>query len=211
MKRSLSRIAQALRWRFGKGWSLGDFQGRYNAKNSDAWGYLSDARHLKRRDRILSHLPKLSGKKVLEIGCAEGFITERLLAEGATVVACDLSDQAVARARKYCQDSEHATFVAVDIRQDIPGKHFDICIASDVLYYLSETENRTVAKRLAEQMQPDGVLLFANEWNRSYRNLTHPHQTISIFESTGKWKASDVDIQQEGEDTMHVVAALNRV
>jgi 2-polyprenyl-3-methyl-5-hydroxy-6-metoxy-1,4-benzoquinol methylase len=165
---------------------------------------------LKRRDRIFSRLQNIAGKKVLEIGCAEGFITKKLLAEAATVVACDLSDQAVARARKYCQDSEHATFVAVDIRQDIPGMHFNICIASDVLYYLSEAENRALAKRLAEHMQQDGELLFANEWNRNYRNLTHPKQTISIFESTGKWKAIDVDIQQEGEDAMHVVAVLRR-
>jgi 2-polyprenyl-3-methyl-5-hydroxy-6-metoxy-1,4-benzoquinol methylase len=210
MKRPLSRFLQALRWRFGKGWSMLDFQGRYRAKESDAWGYLSDARHLKRRDRIFSHLPNLAGKKVLEIGCAEGFITERLIAQSATVVACDLSEQAVARARKHCNNSENATFVTSDIRQDIPGQHFDICIASDVLYYLSETENRALAKRLADHMQQDGVLLFANEWNRNYRNLTHPQRTITVFESVGIWNVLEVDTQEEGEIAMHVVALLKR-
>jgi hypothetical protein len=79
-----------------------------------------------------------------------------------------------------------------------------------VLYYLSETENRALAKRLAEHMQQDGVLLFANEWNRNYRNLTHPQRTITVFESVGRWNVLEVDTQEEGEIAMHVVAVLKR-
>jgi 2-polyprenyl-3-methyl-5-hydroxy-6-metoxy-1,4-benzoquinol methylase len=210
MRQVISRILHSFRWRFGKGWSHHDFQGRYLKKSSDAWGYLNDIRHQQRRERILSRLPNLSGKKVLEIGCAEGFITERLIAQANTVIACDLSEIAVARAKSYCQDASNATFLAADIRSEIPGNNFDICVASDVLYYLSENENRSLAKRLSDHMTSDGMLLFANEWNQGYRNLTHPNQTIAIFESTGKWKAGEVDTQREEEHSMHVVAILHR-
>ena len=45
------------------------------------------------RPAMLSLLPDLSGRRVLDAGCGPGVYAEALVARGASVVACDMSER----------------------------------------------------------------------------------------------------------------------
>ena len=99
---------------------------------------------------------------LLEVGCAQGFLTKSLLRQADLVVACDLSEEAVRRAEAWCAAGERGRFVACDVRQRLPEGTFDTCVLSDVLYYFSPTEIRSLAGSLHRIMPAPRRLILAN-------------------------------------------------
>ncbi len=202
------RLKRRLRTLLGMGWSPEEFRCRYRQGKSDSWGYFGDAGHQVRAERILAAFPDWPITNVLELGCAEGFLTEQLLARGISVTACDLSDEAVRRARERCHAYSHVTLVVQDIRRNLPRGQFDVCLLSDVLYYLSPSEIRKLSEDLAEVMNPRRRLVFANEWNPSYRDLTPPKKAVESLVQAGRWKCVTHDNHVFENGSMHFVAVI---
>jgi 2-polyprenyl-3-methyl-5-hydroxy-6-metoxy-1,4-benzoquinol methylase len=209
MSRLGNRLVRRFRRWLGLGWSAAEFEKRYAAVAGDAWGYHASQTHRGRADRILAVLQGCTPQRLLELGCAEGFLTRRLAAQAAAVVACDLSERAVERARQHCAGLVHVQFLAADVRQRLPEGNFDVCLASDVLYYLSPAEIVSLAGRLRQQMPTGARLIFANEWNESYRDLTPPQQVLQCLTRDGAWHCVSQDLQNSGSGSSHFLALLN--
>lgn len=197
MKTFLRRVRSVT----GYGASADVFHRRYAQSETDAWGYLGSAAHEHRCSLILDLLPSASAGTTLEVGCAEGFITKSLAQRFDRVIACDLSDIAVDRARRYCSDAPNVEFHAQDIRSGIPAHDVQVCLVSDVLYYLSAREISSFAIELASRMSASGQMVFANEWNKSYRDLTHPEKACQVILNTGHWKKLSFEQKSVDEDS----------
>jgi SAM-dependent methyltransferase len=195
------RLRRRLRRLLGLGWSADEFLRRYRRGKSDAWGYVGDASHEARAATILAALPDWPVTDLLELGCAEGFLTRRFLERGISVTACDLSAEAIDRARGWCAGHTNVQFVVNDIRQQLPCGPFDVCLMSDVLYYLSPGEIRKLSNQLSSHLRPRRRLIFANEWNPSYRDLTHPKHALESLLTGGPWKC--IHQQTTGTPTSH--------
>jgi SAM-dependent methyltransferase len=157
----------------------------------------------------LKALSPISGKKVLELGCAEGFITKEIAKQAAQVVACELSPLAAERTRNVCVGMP-VTGIAGDIRTCLPDETFDIILASDVFYYLTAEELTRVAAALANSAADDGRLIMANEWNSSYSQLTSPDQIIQTIMDTTRWRLVEKDVVQNPNYT-HTIATFRLV
>ena len=200
LMRLLRRIARRFRSITGFGQPAHVFHDRYAQSEKDAWGYLGSAAHEHRCRLILELLPQASAGTALEVGCPEGFITKSLAQRFDRVIDCDLSDIAVDRARRYCGDALHVEFHAQDIRSGIPAHDVQVCLVSDVLYYLSPREISSFAMELASRMNSAGQMVFANEWNRSYRDLTHPEKACQVILNTGRWTKLSFEQKSVDED-----------
>ena len=187
LKRKWLQLRRRIRWALGKGWDATDFSGRYESSDRDSWSYTADPAHLERLQRILKALSPLSGKKVLELGCAEGFITKEIAKQAAQVVACELSPLAAERTRNVCVGLP-VTVIAGDIRSNIPDGTFDLVLASDVFYYLTAAELSKVLNDIALRANTDCRLVMANEWNESYSQLTSPDEIAATISDTKLWK-----------------------
>jgi SAM-dependent methyltransferase len=90
------------------------------------------------RPAIVAMAGDVRGKRVLELGCAAGGLTELLLERGATVVGLDLNPRLIERAREHI--GERAELVVADITQPLPfdDASFDVVTASLVLHYLAD-------------------------------------------------------------------------
>lgn len=209
MSRLGNRLLRRFRRWLGLGWSAAEFERRYAAVAKDAWGYHASEMHRGRADRILAVLAGGTPRRLLELGCAEGFLTRRLAELAAAVVACDLSERAVERAKQHCAGLGNVQLLAVDVRQRLPEGNFDVCLASDVLYYLSPAEIVSLAGRLRQQMPTGARLIFANEWNESYRDLTPPQQVLQCLTEDGAWNCVSHDLQNSGSGSSHFLALLN--
>ena len=124
---------------------------RVTRGGADAWGYRDSPRHLARADFLLAALPDERFARALEVGCAQGFLSERLAARAGRLIGCDLSAEAIAARAGELRRLANVEFVVADIRAGFPGEAFDLCLFSDVLYYLSPRETDAVLAEAARR------------------------------------------------------------
>ena len=196
---ALTQWRRKLRWLLGRGWSAQDFAARYAAGGADAWGYRNSPQHLARAEFILAALPDERFEQALEVGCAQGFLSERLATRVIRLTACDISPEAVAHAREACGRLPNAEFHVADIRAGFPGEAFDLCLFSDVLYYLSARETDAVLDEAARRTPSGGWLAIVNEWRAGAKGLTSPHYSFARLDGSPDWRRADARKKPFGE------------
>jgi predicted TPR repeat methyltransferase len=129
----------------------------------DPYGYRTSARQRRRYERTLEALQGRRFARALEVGCSEGVLTEMLAPHCEELLAVDVSEVAVRRAR---QRVAGLTGVAVERRtlpEELPAGPFDLILCSDVLYYWG-TERLLAGLRAFERaLAPGGWLLAIHE------------------------------------------------
>jgi SAM-dependent methyltransferase len=182
-------LRRKLRWWRGQGWRAEDFAARYAAGGADAWGYRGSDLHARRADLILAALPQPRFSRALEVGCAQGFLSERLAARCDRLIACDLSALAVRTARDACRAHPQAEFHEADIRGGFPGDGFDLLLFSDVLYYLAPREIDAVLAEAGAKSAPGAALVVANEWDGKGTGLTPPAHALARLDADPRWRS----------------------
>jgi 2-polyprenyl-3-methyl-5-hydroxy-6-metoxy-1,4-benzoquinol methylase len=155
---------------------------------SEGWGCSERSSQLFRYRlylEMLSRLPRFPSV-VLDVGCGEGYLSDRLQRQGAQVVAgIDLSEVAIQRARaRYPRIAFHQSSIT-----DIPweslqlGRKLDLVVLGEVLYYLTESEQRDCVARIFERIE-DGahVLASVNIGPKPYFTAESLSELFSAFE-----------------------------
>lgn len=134
---------------------------RIFAETVDPWDYTSPY-EVTKYEQTLELVPERAGR-ALELGCAEGHFTERLATRVGRLVAADISEVALERARERCRDRRNVEFVRLDLSRDALPDRLDVLVCSEVLYYLASREElERVASRLASALRPGGRLVTAH-------------------------------------------------
>ena len=104
-----------------------------------------------------------AGVRVLEVGCGLGTNSEWLATHAFNVTAIDLSKVAVRRAQRHLRRRGlRAKIYQADFLQGLKEDPFDVVFARATLHSFPRGERRSLfAKRLAEQVKPEGLLLLA--------------------------------------------------
>jgi 2-polyprenyl-3-methyl-5-hydroxy-6-metoxy-1,4-benzoquinol methylase len=133
---------------------------------------------------MMEMLGDLRGKRVLEYGCGEGWITRDLAAKGATVEAFDVSPQAVENTKSVLAKAgllERCTVRTMPAEQlDYPDATFDVAIGFAIIHHLDL--GRAFAE-LHRVMKPGGLSYFAeplgtNPLINIYRRMTPQFRTV---------------------------------
>lgn len=87
---------------------------------------------------------RMEGQTVLDVGCAEGVISEICYTSGAeSVYGVDVRPEAVVNARKNCP---RGTFSNVDVRHWTPPDKYDIVLFLGVYHHLPDSHSSTLQK-----------------------------------------------------------------
>jgi 2-polyprenyl-3-methyl-5-hydroxy-6-metoxy-1,4-benzoquinol methylase len=130
---------------------------------------------------VLSMIVELVGKnrRVLDVGCSTGYISERLQANGCEVVGIEIVAESAQAARDYCSQVILANVEAIE---NIPyhERYFDLILFADVLEHLKD---------------PFGVLVKMKRWLRwlsdeghvvcSIPNMAHAYIRLKLL--LGRW------------------------
>ena len=116
---------------------------RYYA-TPDPWG-VSRATF---RDRVLRrHLTRsIRNKSVLELGCGEGHLAQAIFRKAQSVMAVDISDVAIGRAKSL--NLRNARFETADLL-DVSFGGYDVIAAIECIHFLSHREQGTFLERIA--------------------------------------------------------------
>lgn len=112
------------------------------------------------RPAILRLAGDLAGRRVLELGCAGGALTEVLLDGGADVVALDRDPRLVELARRRVGQRGRVAVADLEEPLDVvPTASVDLVIASLVLHYVADW--RPLLSELHRCLVPGGALVFS--------------------------------------------------
>lgn len=150
--------------------SQSDLERWYQAK--DPWQYEANPEDSKRKQVLLSELPKRTYNRVLDIGCGHGFVTRDL--PGKNIIGVDISQAAVDQGNAYAKRHklshlkyEVGDLFTLDQQFDQP---FDLIIITGVLYpqYIGKA-HPTIYRIIDRMLTPTGNLIsvHVDEWYRA--------------------------------------------
>jgi predicted TPR repeat methyltransferase len=125
------------------------------AEDPDPWKFESSAYERAKYDATIAALEGRRFAHGLEIGCSIGVLTERLAAHTDALLAIDVADRALDRAK--ARGLANVTFERREVPEEYPGGVFDLVVASEVLYYLDEPAFDTTCLAIERSLR--GTLL----------------------------------------------------
>lgn len=162
-------------------------------ETEDPWGYNENKDDVLRKEILLAEIPDKKYKKVLDIGCGQGFITKDL--PGEEVYGIDISQAAIDFANKTGRSNlifKQGSIYDIDKLFDFK---FDLIIITGVLYpqYIGKSSS-LIYLLIDKILENKGVLVSVhiNDWYNAqfpylktkqlfynYRKYTHNLETYS--------------------------------
>ncbi len=123
------------------------------------------------RPAMISLIPSVDGKTVLDAGCAAGWYTKWLLAKGAKVTAIDFSPKMIEMTRRRV--GKKANIVRADLNEPlsfINDESIEVIVSSLALHYLKNWG--TVLNEFKRILKDDGHLIMS---------IHHPFMDFTAF------------------------------
>jgi 2-polyprenyl-3-methyl-5-hydroxy-6-metoxy-1,4-benzoquinol methylase len=132
-------------------------------------------------------LGEVSAKRVLEVGCGAGPLTEWLADQGATVTAIDVRTEMVRLARARMKD--RARILVADLALPLifaEDATCDLVVASLVLHYLRDWVPILIEFRRV--LAPDGAVVFSTHHPTMDARLHSPDDYFAVRQVTEVWQ-----------------------
>jgi SAM-dependent methyltransferase len=142
--------------------SAGDFERRYRAEG-DPWDYLKSEYERRKYAATLAACGPGPFTWALELGGSIGVFSALLAPRCKRLVTIDVAPTAVRSARARLSGLPQVTAILGSIPQDIPQRPFDLVVASEILYYLSDAALDGTLQLLERDMVA-GSSLVAVHW-----------------------------------------------
>jgi SAM-dependent methyltransferase len=134
------------------------FEARY-AAHPDPWGVEERWDERRKRALVLALLPAPRYRRGLEPGCGNGALTLQLAHRCDQLVAYDVLDEPLARARKRTADIPNVTILRGRLPELWPGGSGDLVVLSEVAHYLSPAAADAAAVGLRRWLDEGGAVV----------------------------------------------------
>lgn len=127
----------------------------YAAKD-DPWDFASSEYEAAKYAATLAALPRERYANAFEIGCSIGVLTEKLAARCERLLAIDVSEKALAQARKRCANLSNVRLQKMRLPGEFPVETFDLILISEVGYYLAPEDWQTAMGKVFAHLNAAG-------------------------------------------------------
>lgn len=121
------------------------------------------------------------GRRVLDLGCADGSLGQALTARGCTVTGVELDPEAARIAERVLHEVHVADLETTDLAELLPGREFDAVVLGDVLEHMSDPD--VVLRAVSGLLAPNGCVV------ASVPNVAHGGVRLALL--TGAWEYQD--------------------
>ena len=129
--------------------------------NADPWSFETSAYEDEKYTRSLAAL-RPSYARALEIGCSIGVFTSRLAPRCGDLLAIDISERAIERARARCKEMPNVHFARLAFPVEFEPDAFDLVTCCEVGYYWSDADLAAARDRIAATLVQGGDLLLVH-------------------------------------------------
>jgi LmbE family N-acetylglucosaminyl deacetylase/SAM-dependent methyltransferase len=140
--------------------------------SADPWHYDSEPYERDRFRRTIAALGDRRYGSAIELGCANGALTELLAPLCDRLCAADASEVALYAARSRLAGVANVSAVHLVMPDDLPAGPFDLIVASDMLYYLGLQGVIALMAGVERAAGPDCRLLLASYLGDTATRLT---------------------------------------
>jgi len=137
------------------------FDAVYDA-HDDPWQFETSAYESAKYDATLAALPRSRYRAGFEIGCSIGVLTARLAERCDALLAVDVSERALQRARVRCAALPQVRFARMRVPEEYPDQDFDLTVVSEVGYYWSMPDLVIARQMIVAHLLPGGHLLLVH-------------------------------------------------
>lgn len=169
----------------------------FYAGSEDPWGFESRWYEVRKRALTMACLPRPLFSSGLEVGCSIGVLTADLAGRCATLVATDIAEQPLGRARERLIEQAHVTVVRTNTPAQWPSGTFDLIVLSEVAYYWSSGDLDLALDHIDRSLAADGVLV-ACHWRHPVEG--YPERGDDVHRTLTTHPAFDVLSHHEEED-----------
>lgn len=132
---------------------------RSYSESDDPWGFTSRWYEERKRAISLAALPQRRYGQALEVGCSIGVLTEQLATRCDRLLAIDVAQHAVDRARTRLAGHDHVVVELGDVTREYPPGAFDLVVLSEVGYYFDRVTLASVVGAVIASLTAGGTLL----------------------------------------------------
>jgi O-antigen/teichoic acid export membrane protein/SAM-dependent methyltransferase len=130
---------------------------------ADPWNYHSSQYEKQKYSEMLLLLPKERFDSAIELGCSEGAFTKDLARRCNQVIALDISETALERARTENAELKNIKFHQMDIVTDSISVTADLICCGEILNLIpSRRHLEAVIRKISGSLRHNGFLLIAN-------------------------------------------------
>jgi 2-polyprenyl-3-methyl-5-hydroxy-6-metoxy-1,4-benzoquinol methylase len=151
-------------------------------------------------------------KKALEIGCGEGKWSHYIAALSEKVIAFDISDTAIKKAKEIHQGNTQIEYRRADlVTENFSGETYDFIFCSEVLIYFELSQLNDVIPKIVNLLNPKGKLLLVH-----VRSLKDDSSGIEFKEFGAKTiheafiRSQQLELEKDIADAKYRITLLRR-
>lgn len=137
------------------------FEGIFSS-DEDPWELASSEYERRKFDRTVLALRGRWYRNALEVGCAHGVLTQRLLPLCGRLLAIDISRAALRLARQRLGEQPSLDLTQMVFPGEAPPGRFDLCLLSEVAYYWDRADLAAAAAWLCDHIDLGGQVLLVH-------------------------------------------------
>jgi SAM-dependent methyltransferase len=131
--------------------------------NEDPWGFETSTYEREKYATTLAALPRPHYGRAFEIGCSLGVLTEQLAPRCGHLLAVDVTEAPLQRARQRCAHLPQVEFRLLRVPDEFPvPANFDLIMVSEVGYYWSPADLARAADQLVAGLDVGGQILLVH-------------------------------------------------
>lgn len=113
-------------------------------------------------------------KRVLEFGCASGFVSRALRDRGCRVVGVEIDPEFASQAKEFCDDVIIGDAETLDLESILEGQQFDVAVFGDVLEHMHDPVQ--ILRRVRQWLVPEGYVV------ASLPNVAHGAVRLALLQ-----------------------------
>ena len=152
------------------------------ATDPDPWRFETSEYEREKYASTLAALPPRRFAAGLEVGCSIGVLTQQLAERCDRLLALDVAETALQRARIRCPN---VVFERRRVPDEWPPGRFDLMVFSEMLYYLDAAGIRTIAEHVMASLNPEGCVVMVHYLGLTNYPLSGDEAAERFMEATG--------------------------